>query len=209
MLSVYVLAATWSAEALFGGLAVPAVGEAVRALPLWVQVPLLWLAVDFCFYWQHRAMHEVPWLWRFHAVHHSAERMDWLASSRLHVAEVWLSRTVGLLPIIALGFDQAAVAVFVALVSVHATLIHVNARTTFGPLEHWLVSPKNHHWYHAKDWDGVDKNYAAAFAGFDRLFRTYHNPPRWPEGYGTMAGTEPKTLLGQALHPFRRAAPAS
>lgn len=202
--SVYVLAATWTANTLFGGLALPGVAAFVQGLPLYVQVPLLWLAVDFCFYWQHRAMHEVPFLWRFHAVHHSAEKMDWLASSRLHFAEVWLSRTVGLLPIIALGFGQGAVAIFVTLVSIHATLIHVNARITFGPLEHTVVSPKNHHWHHAKDWAGVDKNYAAAFAWFDRLFGTYHNPAHWPAAYGTMAGTEPTTLAGQAMHPFKR-----
>lgn len=203
--SAFVVAASWSAEALFGGLALPGVAAVTRNLPVPVQALALWLAVDFCFYWQHRAMHEVPFLWRFHAIHHSAERMDWLASSRLHFAEVWLSRTVGLLPIIALGFDQAAVGLFVVAVSIHATLIHANARITFGPFEHVFVGPKNHHWHHAKDWAGVDRNYAAAFAWPDRLFGTYHNPPQWPDAYGTMAGTEPTTLARQALHPFRRA----
>ncbi|MGH6720332.1 MAG: sterol desaturase family protein, partial [Alphaproteobacteria bacterium] len=45
------------------------------------------VVLDLLIYWWHRANHEVPFLWRFHAVHHSSEAMDWLASSRIHLVD--------------------------------------------------------------------------------------------------------------------------
>ena len=68
------------------------VSRTVGSLPLAVQVPALFLVADFTQYWVHRTFHRVPFLWRFHAIHHSIEQMDWLAGSRLHLVDVILTR---------------------------------------------------------------------------------------------------------------------
>jgi hypothetical protein len=65
----------------FGWAAHDGVRGWVAALPFWAGVLLIVLVADLVQYWTHRAYHEVPWLWRLHAVHHSAKHMDWMAGS--------------------------------------------------------------------------------------------------------------------------------
>ena len=67
------------------------------ALP--VALFLIVLVADLVQYWTHRAYHEVPVLWRLHAVHHSVKSMDWLAGSRQHILELLITRTLVLAPI--------------------------------------------------------------------------------------------------------------
>src|SRR5690606_18531801 len=116
LMSVLVLA---PAVALGDALAVPAMQRAVQSQPLLVQFALCVLLADLAQYWVHRAFHAVPWLWRFHEVHHSAERLDWIAGSRLHLVDVVVTRGLVLIPLIVAGFDpRAAIA---SLTSVYIT----------------------------------------------------------------------------------------
>jgi len=64
----------------------------IGGLPFFAQLFAVLLAADLVQYWTHRAYHEIPFLWRFHAVHHSAEYMDWMAGSRLHMFELIATR---------------------------------------------------------------------------------------------------------------------
>src|SRR5690606_7271631 len=105
LMSVLVLA---PAVSLAGVLAVPAPQQAVQSAPLVLQFAACVLVADLAQYWIHRAFHSVPFLWRFHAVHHSAETMDWLAGSRLHLLDVVVTRGLVLLPLVVLGFDTRA-----------------------------------------------------------------------------------------------------
>ena len=73
-----------------------------------VQFVLLIAVTDFTQYWVHRAFHAVPLLWRFHAVHHSADHMDWLAGSRLHLVDIAITRGLTYVPIYVLGFADGA-----------------------------------------------------------------------------------------------------
>src|ERR671913_426085 len=84
------------------------VSGAVGSLPLLVQVPVIVCVADFTQYWVHRTFHAVPFLWRFHAIHHSAEEMDWLAGSRLHLVDVIVTRGLTYVAIFVLGFSNAA-----------------------------------------------------------------------------------------------------
>ena len=67
---------------------------AVGGLPYWVQIPAIIVLSDLGFYWTHRMFHAVPWLWRFHAVHHSIEELDWLAAFRIHPLDQILTKGV-------------------------------------------------------------------------------------------------------------------
>jgi sterol desaturase/sphingolipid hydroxylase (fatty acid hydroxylase superfamily) len=106
-------------------------GRLIQSLPVWAQFLLAVLVADLAQALLHRAYHNIPWLWRFHAVHHSTRRMDWLAGSRIHLLEIVLTRSAVLLPLVVLGFAPAAVNAYVILVGLQAVLAHANLRLRF------------------------------------------------------------------------------
>ena len=179
--------------------------NAIRSLPVWVQFLLAVFVADLAQALLHRAYHNTPWLWRFHAVHHSTRRMDWLAGSRIHLLEIVLTRSVVLLPLVVFGFAPAAVNGYVILVGLQAVLAHANLRLDFGWLEQVLVTPRYHHWHHARQADYIDVNYAIHMPLVDRLMGTFKLPPRgqWPSEYGVMKlETVPTGLLAQLRMPL-------
>lgn len=185
-------------------LAVPELSALVQAAPLAVQFLACVLVADFAQYWVHRAFHRVPLLWRFHLVHHSANRMDWLAGSRLHLVDIVVTRGLVLLPLIVLGFDERAVLAYLGFVSFHAVFIHANFAPRWSWLERWLVLPRFHHWHHAIEPEARDKNFAVHLPWLDRLFGTQHLPEgRWPSGYGVAGVNAPEGWLRQLAWPWR------
>lgn len=173
---------------------------------LWLQVPAICVIADVVQYWVHRAFHRVPWLWRFHRIHHSVESLDWLAGSRLHLLEILCTRGLAFVPIAWLGFHPYAVMIFAGVISLHAVWTHVNARLRLGPLEQLIATPHFHHWHHAAEPDAIDTNFAAQFPWLDRLFGSYHAPAkRFPRSYGLIHGPkEPEGFFAQMVSPFRR-----
>ena len=178
--------------------------RAVAAQPVWLQFIEILLASDLVSYWVHRAFHQVPWLWNFHAIHHSSRHMDWLAGSRTHIVDAIVTRSASFVPIFVLGFSQAALVTYVAFVSVHAVYIHSNTRWRF-PVLRWLIAtPEFHHWHHTSDEEGLDKNFAVFMPVWDKLFGTAHMPAHWPKKYGTVKFQPPESYLGQLAYPFTR-----
>ncbi len=157
----------------------------VAALPLPVGLLLILLVADLVQYWTHRAYHEVPILWRLHAVHHSAKSMDWLCGSRQHLIELILTRTLILAPIYVLGFGKEVIDAYIVVVGFQAVFNHCNVDIRLGPLRYLIVTPNFHHWHHSQDREAIDKNYAAHFAFLDHLFGTaVHADRKWPDQYG-------------------------
>lgn len=178
--------------------------RAVTSQPLWLQFIELLLAADLVTYWVHRAFHQVPLLWNFHAIHHSSQEMDWLAGSRIHLVDALLTRSLTFVPIFVLGFSQTALVAYVAFVSFHAVYIHSNTRWRFPYLRWMVATPEFHHWHHTSDEEGLDKNFAAFLPLWDRLFGTAHMPGHWPTKYGTVKFQPPDSYLGQFAYPFRK-----
>ena len=176
----------------------------VAALPWLVQFALAMLLTDLCQYWFHRLFHRIPFLWGFHAVHHSAKSMDWLAGARMHFVEIILLRGVTSLPLLTLGFLPSVMQAYIAVVYVYSSLLHANLRGDFNGLGRFLAMPRFHHWHHAIEAEGVDKNFAIHFPFLDRLFGTYYLPEsRWPQGYGVPEQV-PNGYLAQLRYPFVR-----
>lgn len=201
------IAVTASSTFLAGLVAFPSLQEWIVRLPVWAQFLLAVFVADLAQALLHRAYHNLPWLWRFHAVHHSSRYMDWLAGSRIHIAEILLTRTAVLLPLVALGFAQEAVNAYVILVGVQAVMAHANLRLDFGWLEYLLVTPRYHHWHHARHGEYLDANYAIHLPLVDMLMGTFRRPPRgtWPEEYGVMKlETVPEGFWQQTLMPLGR-----
>lgn len=178
----------------------------VAALPFVVQLLAIMALTDFVQYWVHRMFHRVPFLWRFHAVHHSAQCMDWMAGARMHFLEILVLRGTTVIPMIVLGFDQSAVNAYLLIVYLYATFVHSNLGISFGFLEKLLVTPRFHHWHHGIEKEAIDVNFSVHFPLYDILFGTHHMPEnqRWPEGYGIKNHPVPKGYWRQFLYPFRR-----
>lgn len=175
----------------------------VQSMPLGLQVLFLALSADFVLYWVHRAFHEFPRLWPFHAVHHCAEHMDWLAGSRTHLVQTLVDRTLVMIPLYLLGTTAEALNLYVVLAALQAVFTHANVGVPTGPLKYLLVTPQYHHWHHSSDQPAIDTNYAVHFPLYDRLFGTYHMPDQhWPIAYGTTKPL-PRTFWGQLVHPFQ------
>ncbi len=188
----------------FDWAAVPSIQDTVRALPGVVQFALLMFVADFTQYWVHRTFHAVPALWRFHAVHHSADQMDWLAGSRLHLVDIAVTRGLTYVPIYVLGFADGPLFAYLVVVSAQATFIHANVRFTFGPLKWVVATPQFHHWHHAAEREAVDKNFAVHLPILDVMFGTAFLPDRWPSAYGISGGEPPpRGYFRQLLWPFK------
>lgn len=177
---------------------------AIAGQPWLLQFLEVMLLTDLAQYWFHRAFHRVPFLWGFHAVHHSAKHMDWLAGARMHFFEIILLRGVTSLPLMTLGFAPSVMQAYIGFVYVTSSLVHANLRGDFDRLGRWFVTPRFHHWHHGIEEEAVDKNFAIHFPWLDRLFGTYHFPKgRWPTGYGVPEQV-PTGYRAQFLYPFRR-----
>jgi sterol desaturase/sphingolipid hydroxylase (fatty acid hydroxylase superfamily) len=178
----------------------------VGALPWLVQFLAAMLLTDLCQYWFHRLFHRIPFLWGFHAVHHSAKAMDWLAGARMHFVEIVLLRGVTSLPLLTFGFAPSVMQAYVGMVYVYASLVHANLRGDFNWLGKWVVIPRFHHWHHAIEEEGVDKNFAIHFPWLDKIFGTHYLPEsKWPSGYGVPEQV-PNGYLAQMKYPFVRKA---
>ena len=188
---------------LFGWAAQDGIRAWVAGLPFWIALFSIILVADLVQYWTHRAYHEVPTLWRLHAVHHSVKSMDWLAGSRQHIVELLITRTLVLAPIYVLGFSKEVIDAYIVVVGFQAVFNHANVSVRLGPLRYLIVTPNFHHWHHSADDEGIDRNYAAHFAFLDHLFGTAHKAERpWPNGYGVVGDYVPNGFFKQLAFPF-------
>jgi lathosterol oxidase len=199
--------ATFAPAALaFSWAVYPPLQEALQAQPIAIQAIEIILVTDLAQYWIHRGFHTVPFTWRFHAVHHSSEQMDWLAAPRVHLVEILVTRGLSFIPVFVLGFDQLAIVVYLVFVSGHAIFIHANVNWNLRWLEPFLVTPRFHHWHHSAQAEAWDKNFAVHVPWLDRLFGTLYFPKRdWPSKYGVDDRAHPTGgYLDQLAYPFRR-----
>ena len=187
----------------FGWAASDGIRGWVQGLNFWVALFLIVLVADLVQYWTHRAYHEVPALWRLHAVHHSVKSMDWLAGSRQHIGELLITRTLILAPIYVLGFSKEVIDAYIVIVGFQAVFNHANVSVRLGPLRYLVVTPNFHHWHHSQDDAALDRNYAAHFAFLDYLFGTAVKSDQvWPKDYGVKGDYVPVGFVQQLKFPF-------
>jgi sterol desaturase/sphingolipid hydroxylase (fatty acid hydroxylase superfamily) len=189
--------------------AVPSLQEAIGSLPLLVQFFLAILVADLAEYAIHRAFHSVPWLWRFHAIHHSSKGLDWIAGSRSHIVDDVVVRGFILIPMM-FAFSHDMLVAYLFFVTLHATWTHSNFGPTIKWLEPYLIFPRFHHWHHTSQEEAIDKNFAIHFPWIDKIFGTYYYPEgKWPDTYGLANEKIPGTFWGQTFYPFTRNKAAS
>lgn len=194
-----------SLTALSATTSLDSIRKAIGSQPLILQFFEIMFLTDFVQYWFHRTFHRIPWLWKFHAVHHSAQAMDWLAGSRMHIVEVLLMRATTTLPMYVMGFSEGPLYAYIFFVYLLSVFIHANLRINFGVLNYIIATPRFHHWHHGIEEEAIDVNFAIHFPVIDMMFGTFHMPnDRWPEGYGVGGHPVPKGIVKQFFYPFRK-----
>lgn len=199
------LAANQFVSTFWGWAVYESVQSWVQTMPWWLQLVAVLFLADVMQYSLHRAYHEVPFLWRFHSVHHSVESMDWLAGSRQHIAELIVTRCFVLTPIFVFGFDKSVIDAYIIIVGFQAVFNHANVNINIGWLRYIIVTPQFHHWHHASDKAAIDRNYAAHFSFIDYVLGTaVTGQDKWPKDYGIVGGGMPQGWLKQQAYPITK-----
>lgn len=190
---------------LFGGMGLTQLHTWIQGLPFLIELFFALFIADLFQYWTHRFFHSHTYLWRFHSIHHSTQNMDWLAGSRTHFVDIFVTRSMAFIPLYVFGFSQVTFNTYIVFMAIHAVLIHANTRINFGILKYIIATPQYHHWHHCEDPKYYGKNFATIFPFIDKLFGTYHLPGnKWPEGTGVHEAHYPKGYLKQLIYPFQK-----
>lgn len=181
-------------------------GLAIRPLVNMVPssvLPFVGIALfDLAIYWVHRWSHEVPLLWRFHAIHHSTEHLDWISGFRNHPVDGAIVAPPFFF-LLAAGFDAEFAGALAVVQIVAGLFLHANVRWRLRPLHRIVITPEFHHWHHTNDPKAIHSNYSVFLPLWDQVFGTYFMPKdRRPEVYGVDEYI-PTGMVPQLLHPFR------
>ena len=180
------------------------VGSLAASLPLWLQVQVAIALFDLGNFVAHRLMHRYQVLWRFHQVHHSSPRLDWLATFRSHLVEQMFRRALGPLLLIALGMPATPVVIALTAFLAWSVVIHANLDLPLRALEPILITPRLHLRHHVPE--PAARNFGTVFSVWDRAFGSLDTraiDPRAP--LGVPGGELPQTFRALMLAPFTHA----
>lgn len=177
----------------------------VARQPSWLLAIELLMIMDLSSYWTHRLFHTVPVLWRFHAIHHSATRIRWSTTARVHPINELFNYALGIVPAFMLGFPIGMVLAMIPILAWYAIAAHTDWNPSYGPLSKVFASPRFHRWHHTMSHEGGNKNFSNVFSLWDLLFGSYYLPEgRMPEVFGLDEGYMPERYIAQLAAPFRR-----
>jgi len=153
---------------------------AVWAIPSnWLSLTILFVAVDFAYYWAHRMSHEINLFWSGHVVHHQSEEYNLSVALRQSSFQViWTSFFY--FPLAIIGFNPIDFALMAALTTLYQFWIHTKVIGKMGLLEYVLVTPSHHRVHHGRDPKYIDKNHGGTFIWWDMMFGTFQKEEETP-----------------------------
>jgi sterol desaturase/sphingolipid hydroxylase (fatty acid hydroxylase superfamily) len=176
------------------------------SLPIGAQLLIVVLVADLGRYVQHRLMHQVPFLWPFHALHHSVLHLNVWKTSRSHLVERVTQQVFMFGPLVACGVPDTVLLYYVIPNTFLGMFAHSNADLRLGPLEYVVMGPAAHRLHHSIEMAHGLSNYGSAIVLWDIVFGTYTNPMKEPPPakMGIASDTTPRGFWGQVVDPFVR-----
>lgn len=176
----------------------------LAGIGFWPQLAIYLLLADFIMYWTHRLFHTMS-MWRYHAIHHAPEHLDWTSATRFHPVNIFLHSVLADAVLLLLGIAPETL-VFVAPFNVAmSAFVHANLDWTLGPFRYVIAGPVFHRWHHTDYRRGGNMNFAPTFPVLDLIFGTFYMPAgELPDRYGIHDKAFPEGLPGQLMYPFRR-----
>ena len=176
-------------------------------LPLWVEIFICLITLDFVIYAQHVALHHVPFLWPLHATHHAEQTLDVSSGLRFHPGEALFSLGVKAVAVLALGVHPAAVIIFEILLSSTSMFTHTNLDLGRwdARLQALFVSPDMHRLHHSRAADESRANFGFCLSVWDKVFKTYRATPHTPHETLPLGltGFRQGGLIEALRHPLR------
>ena len=174
--------------------------------PMWAQLLTAGAVLDLSLYYMHRWSHVSHWLWRLHAIHHSAERLYWLNAERRHPLSAVLMAAPGLVVLLLLGAQAEAVSCWLTILAIHLAFQHSNLDYSVGPLKWLLGVAETHRWHHKREFEDAQVNFGEFWMIWDHLFRSFYlGTRRLREGeVGLRDRTFPQSYIAQIAWPFAR-----
>jgi len=178
----------------------------LATLPLAAQMIIFLVGEDFITYWTHRWFHGKQ-LWKYHAVHHSSEELDWISAARFHPINVFFGTVVADVALLIAGISPNVFVVLGPITIAHSAFVHANLDWSLGPFKYVIASPIFHRWHHTLPDRGGEKNFAATFPVLDLIFGTFYMPAgERPDRYGIDDREFPAGFGAQLMYPFTRRA---
>jgi sterol desaturase/sphingolipid hydroxylase (fatty acid hydroxylase superfamily) len=173
-------------------------------LPLWLQAILFLVLSDFALYWLHRTFHGST-LWRYHAIHHSSEDLEWISAARFHPVNILLGTVAVDVALLLAGISPNVMLWIGPFTIFHSAFVHANLNWTLGPFKYVIATPVFHRWHHTGLEEGGNTNFAGTFPIWDILFGTFYMPKDvLPQNYGADDPTMPAGFTAQLVHPLRQ-----
>ncbi len=173
-------------------------------LPLVAQMALFLIGEDVITYWTHRLFHSAR-LWKYHAVHHSTEELEWISAARFHPINMLFGAVIADVIMLMAGISPNVFVVLGPITIAHSAFVHANLNWTLGPFKYVIATPVFHRWHHTAAARGGEKNFAATFPVLDLMFGTFYMPAGvLPDRYGIAEPDYPASFGGQFVRPFIR-----
>jgi sterol desaturase/sphingolipid hydroxylase (fatty acid hydroxylase superfamily) len=172
----------------------------ISRLPYWLQIVLYLITTEFALYWIHRTFHGAR-LWKYHAVHHSSEELEWISASRFHPVNLLMGSILVTTLALLAGFSPTIFLIMAPFDTLSSGFVHANLNWTLGPLKYVIASPVFHRWHHDKN--ALGKNFAATLSVYDWMFGTFYMPEgQLPANYGLIEDDMPQSFGAQVLYPL-------
>ncbi|MFN0048746.1 MAG: sterol desaturase family protein [Cytophagales bacterium] len=159
---------------------------------------IMFVFVDFLWYWYHRFGHEVNIFWAAHIVHHSSKEFNYAVGSRTTILQSFVRLLFWcVLPII--GFTAPMIVLMLLVHAVYQFFTHTQLVGKLGFLEYFMVTPSHHRVHHGSNEKYLDKNYGGTFIIWDRLFGTFAEETEKVK-FGLTKPLQSQSLIWQLFH---------
>jgi lathosterol oxidase len=182
--------------------------NSIQNLPIIIQFLLALFILDFAIYCKHRFVHK--YIWSFHAVHHSAQKISWITGLKFHPLDSFVMGCIDFIILYFLGFSGEVFLYAMVIKSYYNIFCHTNMCLDFPkPFKYIFGSPNFHRWHHATDPEAYNKNFSVIFSCIDYVMGTYYLPDnKLPLKYGScikaLDDIDNKTIWSELWYPIGR-----